>query len=267
MTTSIRQLMRQFSPWWLRMPFIGTVLDTLGTELDIAVEEQLDGLIQGNPLKCDADALPKIGVNRTMRRYSTETEAAYRARLAKWRQAYKIDGSHKCQLEQLRLYLAPETPIMHIVHQMGDGSTATWHSMDEFGRYSRDIVTPSNWDWDGVPERWSRYWAIIHVDALSTVEQPMRWDAADEWDSGVIWDGYFTADKIADIVALLEDWQAAHTKLWGVILATDPASFDPTGSGAGYPDGTWGYPTNDAGDPTRLDTAIYSYDLGQADAV
>lgn len=260
--------MRGFSPWWLRLPFIGTVLDVLGTELDLAVEEQLDGLRQGNPLLCDADALPKIGVSRSMRRYPSEEELAYRRRLAKWRQAYKIDGSHKCQLEQLRLYFAPQTPVLRIVHQMGDGSTATWHTLDAAGAYSRRITTPSNWNWDAVPERWSRYWVIVYVDELTSPVAPLRWDSGDEWDSGAVWDGYFTADQLADIVSLVEQWQAAHTKLWGVILATDPASFDPLGSGAGYPDGTWGSPIDpDTGDPTRLDTAIYSYDLGQADSV
>jgi hypothetical protein len=191
-------------------------------------------------------------------------------------------GSHKAQLEQLQLYFSPAKPTISMVHVSGLGAIATWHRVRETDitelnptGYTRQRVA-SNWNWDstyydvvnpGSPNpnlRWSRYWCIIHANTLFGLTSPIVFGSANAYAGGSVYGGLFTAEQYADMVSVINDWKAAHSQLWGLIIATDPDSFQPDGSGAGYPDGTWGVIVDPyTGEPTRLNTALYPYDLGQ----
>lgn len=262
---TIKSQVYKILPWWLRGTVAGTFLKGVAELLDNGIETARLAIKAGNPLTCEEDALPWIAIDRRIRRYPTEPIQSHRLRLAQFRQLWRHAGSAYGQMLALQSYFLPgAVPRIRIVHQCGDGSNATWHTLDPDGTYSVHRATPSNWDWDGVPAKWSRYWVIIYTDGLSPLVETITYDDGYGYDEGWIYDGLFTHAQIDDMVSIVNDFEPPHAVLWGLILATDPASFDPAGSGAGYPGGDWGYDIDmTTGLATRLESAVYSYDLGQ----
>ena len=173
-------------------------------------------------------------------------------------------------MRNIQPFFLPGTPIIRTVHQNGDATRATWHTLAADGTYSVHKAEPSNWDWDGVPAKWSRYWVIIYVDTLGLPAQP-TWDGGQFWDGPDAWDGIYTETQYDDIAPGLRDAKSAHSICWGIIFATDPASFDPTATAvvdaegwSTLPNGKWGAVIDHTtGQPTRLPTAVYVNDLGQ----
>jgi hypothetical protein len=257
------------APYWITSKFGGVFLQALGVTLDNAQASLLHGLKQTRPLVALESSLAYLEADRGVRRYPTIPLAAHRERLKKWRQIRHYAGTHYGQMISLQPYFLPVVPRIRIVHQMGDGSCATWHTLDAEGVYTRQKITPSNWDWDGIPEWWSRFWVIIDVSGMTY--NGATWDDGTEWDDGVtVWDGYLSEAQRDDIVAIINDSKAAHSVLWGVILASDPDSFDPTSTAVTDPDGwtslptgNWGYAIDaTTGLPSRLPTALFAYDIG-----
>jgi len=224
---------------------------------NIAISAELVGKAR-SPLLCDASVLPYHGRDRKIRQYTTETELSYRRRLSKWRQIWASAGRAWGILRQLRIFLAPYgRPLLRYVSTSGDAGESQWFDLapgdginDYFelgGRdpeFSRHLQTPANWVWDpeatsGFTGQWSRFWILIYTDGLTNPIAPAEWDGDAEWDGGAYWDGYMPADFLSDAAQLCIDWAAAHSYLAGLFLVHDPTAFDPTGSGAGYPDGTW----------------------------
>jgi hypothetical protein len=258
-------------PWWLQGPNAGAFLESIGLTLDLANSTLLDGLRGAQPLKCFLDALPYIGADRGLRRYPTEPSQSYRRRLAQWRQIKKHYGSHYGEMINLQPYFLPgRLPLMRIVHQAGDGSTAVWHTLTPNGNYLVHHATPSNWNWDGVPAKASRFWLIIYVSSVGS--DAAAYDDGTTWDDGsTVWDGHLTSAQVDDIVEIVNEAKAAHSMLWGVILATTGASFLPTATATtdangatSLPVGNWGSAIDaTTGEPSRLYTAAFPYDLGQ----
>ncbi len=268
---SIKDVILDWAPWYLRNRVGGRILLSAGLTLDTAIETTVQGLHASNPLKCEVDALDQIAVQRRMRLFASEPIPSKRKRLSLWRQAWKLAGSHRGEMMQLQPYFLPNVPPrIRIVHQSGDGQIATWHTMNPDGSYEVTQKRPSNWDWDGMASQWSRFWVIIYVDSLP-IDPPIHYDEGYDYDEGWLWDGGLTAAQVADIVAIINHWKAAHSILWGVIFARDPDSFDPTSTAVTLPSGettlpvgNWGYYIdNDTGLPSRLSTASYAFDLGQ----
>ena len=253
---------------------VSRLLQTFGIVLDVAGESLAQGVRLSQPLRSDPSALPYLAHDRDLTLYPTEPEASQRARLAEFWQLHRQAGTHQGELRHLQPWFSggPALPVLRIVHQAGDGSNATWHSIDSAGTYTVHRATPSNWDWDGVPSAWSRFWLIIYTDQQGFPAQE-EWDGGAEWDqAGKIWDSLYTADQEGEFVAAVNEWKSAHSVLWGVILATDPASFDPLSSvvtdPAGWttlPAGEW-YWTVDpvTGDPTRLPSCSVVFNRGKA---
>lgn len=250
------------------------LLQSFGLVEDSALESLAQGVRLSQPLRSDPSALPYLAGDRGITLYSTEPEASQRERLAQWWQLHRQRGTHQGEMRHLHPWFLsePALPMMRIVHQAGDGSSATWHTLDGAGAYTVHKQTPSNWDWDGVPSAWSRFWLIIYTDQQGFPAQE-NWDGGADWDEvGKIWDSLYSSAQIADFLAAIREWQSAHSVLWGVILATDPLSFDPTAAPvtdpAGWttlPAGNW-YWTIDpvTGDPTRLPTCSVVYNRGKA---
>lgn len=254
------------------------LVQSFGLVEDDAAESLAQGVRLSQPLRADTSALPYLAGDRGVGLYSTEGDASQRARLAEWWQLHRMRGTHQGELRYVQPFFGDQAalPTMRIVHQAGDGSSATWHTLDAAGAYTVHRATPSNWDWDGVPSAWSRFWVIIYVDGF-TFPPASEWDGVwpntPYWDNASdIWDSLLTYDQVQTVVHAIQEWQSAHSTLWGVILATDPASFDPTSSivvdPAGWsnlPDGKW-YSTIDpvTGDLTRLPTCVVAYNLGKA---
>jgi hypothetical protein len=243
---------------------------------DVAISAELVGRAR-SPLLCDATVLPYHGRDRRIRQYSTESELSYRKRLAKWRQIWGSAGRAWGILRQLRIFLAPYgRPMIRYVSTSGDGAETQWFTLApgdgtrdyfELGgldpEFSRDLATPANWIWDAdaTDGAYSRFWILIYTSGLTGLLPVATWDGADEWDGSAIWDGYFAADMLADLAQLCSDWASPTSFLKGLFLVHDDTAFDPTGSGANYPDGDWDLlvdPTTGA--PTRRTDVTYSID-------
>lgn len=267
---SFADFVRGTAPWWLQRRVGGTLLESFGTMLDRAAETLLEGRNAANPLKCGMDAIPYHCEDRGIRNYPTEPEASIRQRLTTWRQAARLKGSHHGELKQLQPYFLPNTaPVCRIVHQNGDGTKATWHTINADGAYYAERKEPSNWDWDGAVDHWARFWVIIHVESLSY--SPAEYDDGTNYDDGVtVWGGGPSAAQIADIVQLIADHQALHSWLWGVLTARGGGVLDPTATPSTDPDGwtthpsgNWGYSIDaTTGLPSRDPRIELLYDRG-----
>jgi hypothetical protein len=219
---------------------------------DVAISAELVGRAR-SPLLCDATVLPYHGRDRRISRYSTESESSYRKRLAKWRQIWGSAGRAWGILRQLRIFLAPfGRPMIRYVSTTGSGGYSQWFTLApgdgtvdyfEIGgldpEFSRVLTTPGNWIWDATTGKWSRFWILIYTSGLTSGRADFDGGDGEDYDNGEVYDGYFSAAEMTDIAQLCIDWSAAHSKLAGLFLVHDDTIFDPTGSGAGYPDGTW----------------------------
>jgi hypothetical protein len=270
---TFQQFIATVAPWFLRNKNVGRFLEAFALTLDSAGDSLAQGLHLSQPLRCDSSALPILAGDRTLDIYPTEPDSSKRYRLSQWWQLHRQFGTHQGELRNAQpLFLPDPLPIMRIVHQDGTGRRATWHTLAGDGTYSiYKKSSPSNWNWDGQTSEWSRYWVIIYTNGL-TETAPDVYDAGNTWDDGTLWDGDPSADQIADLVAALgADSKSAHSKLWGVILTSDPASFSPTATATtdaegwtSLPVGNWGYVIdNTTGQPTRPPYASFIYDLGE----
>ena len=220
----------------------------------------------GNVLKCDASVLPQHALDRCIRRYLNESELSWRLRLSKSNQIHQTAGTAWGILRQLRIMLLPKgRPRLRHVTTSGDGAMSQWYTLapgtgdiDYFEtnpydrpldpEFSRYLAKPGNWLWDAGASsgEWSRFWLLIYTSGVAS--PPPDWDGTGEWDSGVdYWDGYLTSDDVAGIAEMATEWKFAGSQLAGIFLVHDDSLFDPTGSGAGYPDGTWNLDFNRVG--------------------
>ncbi len=262
----IQQAIANLGPSFLQQKNVGTFLEAVGLTLDGAVEQLAQGMRLSQPLRCDSSALPVLSYDRGIRTYATEPEASKRYRLSQFWQLRRQFGTHQGEMRNLQPFFLPYAPIIRIVHQAGDGVSATWHTLAADGSYSVHRQEPSNWDWDGNVGEWSRFWVIIYVDAVGLPAQP-TWDGGQLWDGGSIWDGLYTRAQILDMVGAIVDAKSAHSHLAGLIFATDPASFDPTRVPVTNPDGSTTLPAGNwyeiidhfTGQPTRLQSAVFAY--------
>lgn len=265
---TLRQTLRRYLPQWL--------LDRIGKTaaysflygpalvLDAIMAFAIEGFAARLPGVGTPTALPLIGRDRQIRRGFAESEASYAVRLREWRSpGHKIRGSPLSVMQQLRGYLTPHNPMIRVVNRAG-----AWHTLDAAGEYSYVAPqSPRNWDWDAqtIAEAWSEFWVIIYPPLGlwtrgPTWGDPTLWGGA--WGTpGYTWGSTATPDQVADVRAIVRDWQAQGSRCVNVIIAFDYQSFDPNApAGAPLPDGTWGLPgVGGIGTNTfsRLDTAIY----------
>jgi len=267
---AIQAMVSRIGPYFLHGKNIGTFLESFAKVYDDGAESLTQGILQADPFQCDAESLPGISRDRRIRLYPTETEASKRLRLSQWLQLHRTRGTHIGQLKHAQPFFMPDTPVMRIVHQDGLGATATWHTIAADGTYSIHEQVPSNWDYDGLTTHWSRWWVIIYIPAQYIAS--VKWDDGGKYDAGSpeVYDGVLTSAIMQGIVNMFLEWNGAHSRLGAVILATDPASFDPTAfplfitgtSRTTLPMGNWGTAISPppASVYTRLDTAKWIYE-------
>lgn len=286
-----QNLLPEQLPSFMRGANVSTVAESVGAQLDANAEQVLVGRMQsivfaggptssregaarladGRLIECEPFVLPVHSQQRDVAIYPTESVLSRRIRISRSRQIKAERGSHRGELRNLAPYFVewPSIPRMRIVHQTNEGTpTAWWHTLDPDGSYSLHRTHASNWNWSGEPTKAGRFWLIIYTDQLGFPTSP-NWDGGQTWDGGSVWDGLFTAAQIADIVALIKEAKSGHSRLYGVIAATDPASFDPSASivvnadgTSTLPNGNWNFVVDSmTGQPTRLSTARFLYDL------
>lgn len=198
---------------------------------------------------------------RGIKRGIAESDASFSERLRSWLMrgtepgALKMKGHPFELLRQLRSYIG-EPVKCRVVDNSGN-----WHSIDEAGTETTDIL-PGSWNWDGDwPLYWARMWVILYAPS-----HWLRWTALYEVDP-TLWGGFVSGgsnytlgqttpfDVAEDVRAICKDWKPQHAVIVNIIIAFDPASFTP---GSAEPDGTWGsYTTGDPQEKTRLDTARF----------
>lgn len=235
------------TPSWLVGPNMGRALWATGLVLDLAIEWLYQGIQQRFPDTCEAGALPWLARDRRLRRGLRESEAGFRERLKGWLAAHRRAGSPFAVLSQEQAYFSPQRPIVRTVEHDPTGATrATWVTLYADGTEEVVRVSPSNWDWDSADPLYTqtnmrvRFWLIVYQDPTDTasifqVDQDS--DAADAPDT--TWATTASVESALDLSRLADDWKSEGTWFGGSIVAFDLTAFAPTGSGAGYPDGTW----------------------------
>lgn len=203
-----------------------------------------------------SDALVAMGRDRRVVRGLSETESAYATHLIRWLDDRKAAGNPFSLMQKLAEYTGP-LPSFRTVDNAGN-----WFSRAADGTESV-LLKRANWDWDGAPSKWSRFWVIIYPNGL-WVEDPDDWgDAGVDWgEIAYTWGSTATREQVNGVRGIVADWKPAGTRCVNVILALDPASFDPLAAvdDAGMPNGLWEHwSKNVAGVqvPARLSTARY----------
>ncbi len=192
------------------------------------------------------DALAALGRDRGEVRGIDESSASYAYRLTQWLVDARTRGTAFTMMKKLAEYCdwdGSKGCSFRIVDNRGN-----WFSRSSSGVETSSLDT-GNWDWDGDTARWSRFWVIIYPGT--------RWiDTAQTWGGAGTWGGAtatwgsstITEEHTRTLRTIVDDWKPGGTRCHTVILALDPASFDPS---TPEPDGTWVYWAN------RLTTALY----------
>jgi hypothetical protein len=155
--------------------------------------------------------------------------------------------------------------IRHVVCA-GDGSIAQWSTLApgdgkndyfEVGgldpEFSTARATPSNWLWDAgaTNGEWSRFSVSIAMDGITNPDVSAgEWDGASLWDGTSVWDGGLSNPVVSDIVALCNDWKAAHAQLLSVLFVPTANTLEPSGTSSTVM--PWGYTTYPNGDWDNL---------------
>jgi len=179
------------------------------------------------------DALSEIGLDRGIVRGFEEPASSYAARLKQWIVDRTTKGNPYTLMRQLRGYLTGYDVTFKVVSNNG-----AWHVLKPDG--STDFFhNPGNWDWDGNPDKWWRFWVIIQITNGPWVSVG-KWGSGGVWGDGRMWGASITPEQAKTLVFLINEWKAAHSECWGILMTFDDAMFDPRGSGEGYPNGGWG---------------------------
>lgn len=270
--------------------------NTVAHVLDAMIDGLYEGRLAAMPGQIDEagfggfeslDALPYIGRDRRLIQGPTETPAQYAARLRAWRSTWATAGTAYGLLGAIRAVMVPSPPLLRCVSSAG-----VWWTLDEAGTLTlhtnygygfsitvAGVITPNSvvahpWDWgeDGDPDAY-RIWPIIYAPS----HPPYLSGIDGQWGDGL---SVYRADPLGTlgttaprnyvemIRQLCKDWGPAGLQVPNIIVAFDPASFDPATPGpypaAGMPDGTWhhhGKIVDVAGElkrvRARLDTARY----------
>lgn len=212
-TPTFRDLMRQFSPPWLRtgnaekyLYAPGYVVDTLGDALLAGVKMRFPGYYS-------MSSLSVIGRERVIARGLIEDDATYAARLVRWLDDHSTRGGPYALLEQLYAYFAPNNFPITLVYQnhraftmdadgvitMGtspfapDTNSARWARWSLI--YETDAFTPATpaviESLRLVPAAWNAGHCQGNIYVLGTGAELWDWPTDHVWDESGVWD---TAD-------------------------------------------------------------------------
>lgn len=252
MATSFRSLRRSMGPRWLTTGEGGLVGYALDTLKDAFLERARLGLLARFPATAPSDALAPMGRDRRVTRGINESDASYRARLLRWIDDRKTAGNPWALMRKLAEYTGP-LPSFRTVDARGN-----WFSRSALGVETVSLNT-GNWNWDGpIAGRWSRFWVIIYPNGLWT--EGKNWGDTSRGGWGApegSWGSTATAEQVSTIRFIVSDWKPGGSRCVNIILAFDPASFNPASP---EPDGLWGSPSKNVGGvqvSSRLATARY----------
>lgn len=233
------------------------------------------------------DALQYLGRDRRLTRGPLESPEAFAARCRRYTDWWRSSGTAFAILEQLaavssgapaaRARLVTSAGLWYTREPEGtfrlhtpDGTGFTYNPAT--GETAANTAQAHPWDWDSQTNPSAdprRFWLILYGPIPGLIpDHEHTWGDLDSWwGDGGLWGLDTTEAYIESLRAVLAEWRCAGIDVPWIIVAFDPASFDPETPGpypaAGLPDGWWGQPWRpDPGDPThaiesRLDTARY----------
>lgn len=263
---TFRTIRPKLGPRWLTTGEGGLVWYSLDLVKDAFVDRLYAGLLarfpQNDPTgetTAPSDALAAMGRQRRVVRGINEDEVSYAKRLVAWLDDRKSQGSAWTLMKKLAEYTGP-LPSFRTVDVRGN-----WFSRDADGTESV-LLKQANWDWDGDPDgalRWARFWVIIYPNGLWTEGANWGDTSGPDWGEGTGTLGSTaTAEQVATIRSIVREWKPAGTRCVNIIVAFDPASFDPEAAinDPGMPNGLWENWSRNVGGvqvPARLSTARY----------
>jgi hypothetical protein len=258
MSTSFRQIRKWLAPRWLLDGEGGLVGYSLDVVKDAFIQRLEQGLLarlpQNDPTgqtTAPADALSAMGRDRRVVRGINESDVSYAARLVAWLDDRRTAGNPYTLMQKLSEYT---------------GAGCAFRTYDARGNcYSRAVdgtrtfVQGTGWDWDAEPaSHWSRFWVVIYPPSTLWTRTKKWGGPAGAWgETGATWGSTATSEQVQTIRALVSDWKPAGTRCVNIVVAFDPASFDPA---APEPDGLWGSWSKVVAGvrvPARLASAIY----------
>lgn len=260
--TTFRDGIVKFLVGWLRGHFGSRYVYSAAIQLDGLGDAIVEGMRAQLPGEGTPEALPFIGRDRRIVRGFVEQEGSYVGRLRLWLQDWRTAGNVFALCRQMQGYLSPFGVTIRTVSNEGE-----WHTLAPDGSVSHHRSLPNNWDWDSgiISEawrrsRWSRVWIVLYPPEALWQEGP-TWGDDDQWGGAwgspdCTWGSTAPRDVVRDLQGIIAAWKSATSRVVSVIVAFDPASFNPASSGAGMPNGLWGRWGAD-GLPVRLDTARY----------
>lgn len=151
-------------------------LYVMGYALDLLSEKQNEGMLAKCPGLADDSAIPLQAADRVFVQGPSETNANFVLRMRDFLDAWAKAGSRPGILEQMQAYLTdlqpgvdPDWPEMLIVG--GNTDTSIWStifgSMAQGAAPARSVVTPANWNWDGLDMN-SRAWLVLFMNLVAT---------------------------------------------------------------------------------------------------
>jgi hypothetical protein len=260
MASTFRATRYLTAPRWLTDGEGGVVGYALDLIKDALAERLYQGLMvrfpQQDPDGTPAadDALTIMGRERRVVRGLSETSTEYAVRLKSWLDDRRLAGTPYMLMQKLAEYLGPLASFRTV------DDRGNWYSRSALG-VETALLKQENWDWSGDPvgERWSRFWVIIYPNGV-WADSDQEWGDVgnQDWgDVGHTWGTTATEEHVRTVRSIVADWMTDGTRCINIIIALDPASFDPSSP---EPDGLWErWSKNVAGVqvPARLSTARY----------
>jgi hypothetical protein len=254
MARNFRAIRKFLAPSWLTTgegELVGYALDLLK---DAFVERVRLGLLARFPQNgpngetAPTDALTAIGRDRRIIQGITETSAAYAVRLIRWLDDHRSKGTAFTMMRQLAGYCRGGFSF-RIYDNRGNCYSRSVSGVETYN-------AATDWDWDGDTDRWSRFWVVIYPTSEWTATSHEYADGS-QFGKTIQWGVSIPREEVANVRAIVRDWKPAGTRCVNIIVAFDPASFDPA---APEPDGTWGAAYKFSGGnavSSRLSTARY----------
>jgi len=246
----LRDAVKAMSPSWLQDGVAEKYLYDIGLCADALLDKMNQAARLHLPGYGDESALPLIGADRLISRGLGESAASYAQRLKGWLDAWRTAGSAASVLRQLSALLASLTSPGDI--------TPGYETVTDGGAWdvyppgagtdlppAHYLVTPPNWNWDGLAQVW-RFWLVItSAGAVVDAFNPGPVFGAP---GVVIGDPTISIglDKPASVIAAIRSiaaqWKASGAWCRWIVISFDDSLFDPSQSADGVhnPAGTFG---------------------------
>lgn len=285
---NFREAILNWAPWYLKgspgqngaAGYWGQrLLESIGYLLDCLADQVEEGRRAVLPQTCQEDVLPYFSADRDLELYETEPVASKRDRLAHAWPLHRLRGTALGIMEHVQPYFLdqPALPRIRVVSQDQAGFRAQWWTRNPDGTVERHVQAPSNWNWESSTEKllipggrhWARAWVIIYTEGTYLDTSCIQYGDGHLYGDGSIYGG-IAAQVRRDLIRMIVAWRAAHEQIWGIALARDSASFDPTATAITFPDGSTSLPTGNpswrniinpaTNQRSRLVTATWIYD-------